>query len=153
MHLSATSGISVVHIGSPVLVAVLFICANSLLNEPNRRNFNAIMIGGAGAAYLSGGFGIWEFMFCAVVTYCAYRGLGSYNFVGIGWLLHSAWDVAHHLYGNPIIPFAPLSSFGCAICDPVIAVWCFAGAPSVYHLLGRKVDRSQSSTSAPIPHH
>jgi hypothetical protein len=132
MHLSATSGLSVVHIVSPVLVAVLFICASSLLNEPNRRNFNAIMIGGAGAAYLSGGFGILEFVFCAVVTYCAYRGLGSYNFIGIGWLLHSAWDVAHHLYGNPIIPFAPLSSFGCAICDPVIAVWCFAGAPAIY---------------------
>ena len=138
MHLSTTSGFSVVHVVSPVLVAILFICGSSLLNEPNRRNFNAIMIGGAGAAYLSGGFGIWELVFCSVVTYCAYRGLGSYSFIGIGWLLHSAWDIMHHLYGNPIIPFAPLSSFGCAICDPVIAVWCFFGAPSVYDLFVSK---------------
>jgi hypothetical protein len=46
--------------------------------------------------------------------------------------------VLHHLYGNPIVPFAADSSFGCAICDPVIALWCFAGAPSVYDLLRRR---------------
>ena len=39
---------------------------------------------------------------------------------------------------NPIVPFAADSSFGCAICDPVIALWCFAGAPSVYDLLRRR---------------
>ncbi len=53
------------------------------------------------------------------------------NFIGVGWLLHTAWDVLHHLYGNPIIPFVPTSSLGCAICDPVIAVWCFAGGRSL----------------------
>ncbi len=37
-----------------------------------------------------------------------------------------------------IVPFAPDSSLGCAICDPVIALWLFAGAPSVYGLLRRK---------------
>jgi hypothetical protein len=36
------------------------------------------MIGGAGAAYLSGGgFGVWEFAFTALVTFCAYKGLQS----------------------------------------------------------------------------
>ena len=98
----------------------------------------AIMIGGAGAAYLNGGLGPWEFAFTAVVTYCAYKGLHSYHFIGIGWLLHSGWDVMHHLYGNPIVPFAPTSSLGCAICDPVIALWCFTGAPSVYDLFRRR---------------
>ncbi|MFD1499741.1 DUF6010 family protein [Streptosporangium lutulentum] len=44
------------------------------------------------------------------------------------------WDVIHHLKDAPILPFAEHSSFGCAICDPVIALWCFAGGPSV---LGR----------------
>ena len=95
------------------------------------------MIAGAGAAYLNGGFGIWEFAFTAVVTFCAYHGLRSYPFIGIGWLLHTGWDVLHHLYGNPIIPFVPTSSFGCAICDPVIAVWCFAGGPSVLNRRNR----------------
>jgi Family of unknown function (DUF6010) len=119
----------------PVVIACVYILASSLLREPNRRNFNAIMIGGAGAAYLSGGFGVWEFVFCAVVTFCAYKGLQSYRFIGIGWLLHSAWDVLHHLYGNPIVPFAPASSAGCAITDAIIAMWFFADAPSVLELV------------------
>ena len=38
--------------------------------------------------------------------------------------------------GHPIIPFVPTSSLGCAICDPVIAVRCFAGGPAI--LRGRK---------------
>lgn len=39
--------------------------------------------------------------------------------------------------GQPILPFAPISSFGCAICDPVIALWCFAGGPSIRDLRHR----------------
>jgi hypothetical protein len=30
------------------------------------------------------------------------------------------------------------SSLGCAICDPVIAVWCFAGAPSLHDIIRGK---------------
>ncbi len=117
----------------PVVIAAAFVLLSSLLKEPSRKNFNAIMIGGAGAAYLSGGgLGIWEFAFTAVVTFCAYKGLQSYRFIGIGWLLHASWDVVHHFYGNPIVPFAPLSSAGCAITDTLIAIWFFADAPSVF---------------------
>lgn len=118
---------------APVLVALLFIAATSAFKEPQRRNFMAIMIAGAGAAYLNGGFGVWEFAFTTLVTFFAYRGLRSYGFIGAAWLLHTAWDVLHHLYGNPIVPFAPTSSLGCAICDPIIAAWCFAGAPTVWN--------------------
>ena len=77
------------HVLGPILVAIAYIWACSFFREPNRRNFNAIMIAGAGAAYLNGGFGPWEFVFAAAVTYCAYRGLPSYNLIGIGWLLHT----------------------------------------------------------------
>jgi hypothetical protein len=42
------------------------------------------------------------------------------------------------LLGTPIVPFVPTSSIGCAICDPVIAAWCFFGGPSVYRILKRK---------------
>jgi hypothetical protein len=98
----------------------------------------AIVIAGAGAAYLNGGLGKWEFAFTTLMTYVAYRGLRSYNFIGVGWLLHAGWDVMHHLYGNPIVPFIPGSSLGCAICDPVIAISCFAGAPSVYDLFPKR---------------
>ncbi|MFE1755259.1 DUF6010 family protein [Streptomyces anandii] len=116
----------------PVVIGALYVLVLSLPREPHRRRINAIMVAGAGAAYLSGGgLGGWEFSFTALLTYVAYRGLDSWAFIGAGWLLHTAWDVVHHLKGNPIVPFAHDSSFGCALCDPVIAAWCFAGGPSM----------------------
>ncbi len=60
---------------APIIIALVFILLSSLFKEPVRQNFNAIFVAGAGAAYLSGGFGVWEFAFTALVTYCAYRGL------------------------------------------------------------------------------
>ena len=43
----------------------------------------------------------------------------------------------HHLYGSPIVPFIPLSSAGCAICDLGLAAWYFADAPSPYRWISR----------------
>ena len=123
----------------PVVIATIFILLASLIREPARKKFMAILIAGAGAAYLSGGgFGLWEMAFCTVLTICAYNGLRSYRFIGFGWMLHTAWDILHHLYGYPLLPFDLTSSLGCAICDPVIAVWCFAGAPSLWQVLRKK---------------
>jgi Family of unknown function (DUF6010) len=103
----------------------------------------AIMIAGAGAAYLSGGgLGKWEFAFTAIVTFCAYKGLQSYRFIGLGWILHTLWDVIHYFCGAPIIPFLSTSSAGCAITDAVIAVWFFANAPSVFDII--KASRHKS---------
>jgi hypothetical protein len=117
----------------PVVIALVFIVLVSLIKEPARQKIMAVMIAGAGAAYLSGGgFGLWELAFCSVLAVAAYQGLRSYRFIGIGWLLHTGWDILHHLYGNPLLPFDLTSSLGCAICDPVIAAWCFAGAPSLW---------------------
>jgi Family of unknown function (DUF6010) len=130
----------------PVIVPIVFMLASSVIPEPNRRRFNAILIAGAGAAYLSGGgLGYWEFAFTAVISYIAYRGLESYRFIGIGWLLHTGWDLAHHFYGNPIIPFAPASSWGCAITDAILAVWFFASAPA---LLPKRLRSSPSAAAA-----
>ena len=137
----------IMNVVGPILIALVYISLCSLFKEPNRRNFNAIIVAGAGAAYLNGGFGIWEFAFLVAATYCAYQGLRSYSFIGAGWLLHTGWDVLHHLYGNPIVPFATGSSLGCAICDPVIALWCFVGAPSVYDFL-RKDNRDEPGPGA-----
>ena len=118
---------------APLLIGLVFVCLASLLREPHRRQVYAVIVAGAGAAYLSaGGFGYAEFAFTTAVTFCAYRGLTSWRWIGVAWLLHTGWDVAHHHIDRPIIPFAPGSSFGCAICDPVIALWCFAGGPSVH---------------------
>lgn len=115
----------------PVVIGLAWALIFSLVPEPHRRRLNAVLIGGAGAAYISGGsFGLGELAFTAVLTAVAYLGLRSWNWIGAGWLLHTVWDVLHHRRGAPIIPSLHDSSFGCAICDPVIALWCFAGGRS-----------------------
>src|ERR1700691_4474422 len=97
----------------PAVIALVFILLVSLIREPARQKWMAVLIAGAGAAYLSGGgFGLWERAFCAVLAACAYNGLRSYHFIGIAWLLHAGWDILHHLYGNPLLPFDPTSSLG-----------------------------------------
>ncbi len=126
-----TSPVTAVDVLAPIFIALVFIALASLIHEPQRHEFNAIMVAGAGAAYLGAGLGAWEFAYTALATYLAYRGLRSYTFIGIAWLSHSGWDIVQHFYGNPIVPFVAKSSLGCAICDPVIALWCFLGAPSL----------------------
>jgi hypothetical protein len=117
---------------SPVVIAVVYIALCSLLPEPTRQKFNALMIAGAGAVYTSGGgMGAWELAFGAVLTFCAYKGLTDYRWIGLAWLLHTAWDVVHHVKGAPIIPAFEHSSLGCALCDPILAVWMFRGAPAI----------------------
>ncbi len=139
-----TQGLNGMHYVVPSVIGLLYICLCSLLKEPARQKFKAVMLAGAGAAYLSGGFGVWEVALTTLITYCAYRGLDDYRFIGAGWLLHTCWDFAHHLYGNPIIPSDATSSFGCALCGPVIALWCFEGAPSVFEVLRPPLGRRAS---------
>jgi hypothetical protein len=119
---------------SAILVAVVFILLCSLIPEPQRRNFNAIFVAGAGSAYLSGGLGAWEFGFTTLATLCAYQGLHSYRFIGLAWLMHTGWDVMHHLYGEPIVWCLPTSSLQCAVCDTVLAGWFLGGAPPLLPL-------------------
>lgn len=135
MH--ADASLTLPELISPLFVAVMVIAGCSLFREPARQQFSALLISGAGAAYLSGGLGGWEFGFCALLTFMAFRGLADYRFIGAAWLLHTAWDVVHHLYGNPIVPFVPTSSAGCAICDVGLAAWYFYGAPSIYERFRR----------------
>ncbi|MEV0235958.1 DUF6010 family protein [Nonomuraea sp. NPDC050786] len=131
----------------PIVIGLICVCLLSLIPEPHRRLVNAVLVAGAGAAYLSGGgLGYGEFVLPVVMTYVAYRGLGSWTWIGVGWLLHTAWDVLHHLKGSPILPFAEHSSFGCAICDPVIALWCFAGGPSVFGWVRARLSRKRAAT-------
>ncbi|GAA4507832.1 DUF6010 family protein [Actinoallomurus oryzae] len=123
---------------APIGIGAAYALLMSLIHEPHRRRVNALMIAGAGATYLSGGgMGVWELAFAAVLVYVAYRGLDSWTFIGIGWLLHTAWDIVHHLNGHPILPFDHGSSLGCAICDPVIALWCFSGGRTPRELFRR----------------
>ncbi len=115
-------------------IAIAYIALSSLIKEPNRQKLSAVVVAGAGAAYLSGGLGQWEFVFCTVMTFMAYKGLTHYSFIGIAWLMHTSWDLAHHFYANPIVPFSPSSSAGCAIADAILALWFFFKAPSIFHV-------------------
>lgn len=117
-----------------VAIAGVFIALMSLVKEPHRLKINALLIAGASAVYWSGGLGIWEFAFGTLMLIVAFKGLNSYNFIGIGWLLHTAWDILHHLYADPIVYLEPSSSAGCAVCDPLLALWFFLGAPSIWQL-------------------
>ena len=130
MHI--TPEVDLLHKIIPLLVALVFIAGLSLLKEPARRQVSALLIAGAGATYLAGGFGPWELIMPVIMTPLAYFGLREYRWVGAGWVLHVAWDTAHHFYGNPILPFDVTSSAGCAICDVGLAGWYFLGAPSVF---------------------
>jgi Family of unknown function (DUF6010) len=116
----------------PAIGAALFVLAMSFMKEPARRSFNAIFVAGASGVYLSGGFGVWELLYPAIVTPLVFLGLRSYRFIGIAWLIHSCWDTLHHFWGNPIWPFMPTSSFGCAIFDALIAIWFLCDAPSLF---------------------
>jgi len=128
---------------APALSASIFVLIMSRVPEPARRNFNAVFAAGACGAYLSGGFGIWELMYPALTLPIVYLGLRSHRFIGLAWLMHAAWDMAHHMWGNPIWPFMATSSFGCLIFDSLIAIWFLAGAPS----FTANVDRA----IAPVP--
>ncbi|MEN7538191.1 DUF6010 family protein [Aurantiacibacter flavus] len=124
--------VTVIEVVAPVIVAFLFIALCGILREPTRQQFSAVFVGGAGAAYLSGGFGLLELVFTAIITLLSLRGLRDYRAIGVAWLLHSGWDLMHDWWGNPILPFVPNSSFGCFVCDPVIAIWYFLGAPTFW---------------------
>ncbi|HEY4049762.1 MAG TPA: DUF6010 family protein [Acidobacteriaceae bacterium] len=132
----------------PALAAGLFIALMSLIPHPARRTFNAILAAGAVGAYLSGGFGKWELIYPVIATPIVYLGLRSYRFIGIAWLMHAAWDLPHHLWGNPIWPFQRTSSFGCMVFDSVIAVWLLLNAPSLFANKSR--NGSKNAQVAPI---
>jgi hypothetical protein len=115
----------------PAIGALCFVFVMSRVPEPARRTFNAIVVAGTCGAYLNGGFGRWELVYPLLAMPVVYAGLRSYRFIGLAWIMHAAWDLAHHLWGNPIWPFMPTSSWGCMIFDSLIALWFLAGAPSV----------------------
>lgn len=125
----------------PMLGACFFIALMSLLSEPSRQQFNAILVAGAGAAYFNAGLGGWEYVYTVIATVVAYFGLRSYRFIALAWVMHTGWDIVHHLYGTPIWPWLPMSSVGCAVFDAVIALWFFSGAHSVIAALRSKLIR------------
>ena len=117
----------------PIVAAAAFIVLMGLVREPARRTVNALIVAGASGAYLSGGgFGVWEIVYPVIAMPFAYVGLRSYRSIAIAWFMHAGWDFMHHIWGAPIWPFMPTSSFGCLIFDTLIACWFLVDAPSLW---------------------
>lgn len=110
----------------PAIGAVIFIILMNKTPEPRRHKFNAVFVAGAGAAYLNGGLGAWEYLYVIFATALAYKGLDSYKYIGIAWLAHTAWDIVHHIWATPIWPWMATSSIGCAVFDAIIGFWFIA---------------------------
>ena len=134
----------VIDVVGPAIAAGMFVLVMSLVREPTRRTLNAIIVAGASGVYLSGGFGVWELAYPALATPMMFRALRSHRYIGVAWLMHAAWDLLHHFWGNPIWPFMRTSSFGCFVFDSLIAVWFIAGAPD---LVTRATSRHQGAGS------
>jgi len=81
----------------PPIGALVFIGLMSLVKEPARRNLNAIVVGGAMGAYISGGLGFWELPFAVLGIVVAYHGLRSHPLIGVAWLMHSTWEIVSFL--------------------------------------------------------
>ena len=122
----------------PAMAAGLFIALMSLIPNPARRSFNAIVAAGALTAYIGGGFGVWELIYPVLALPVVYCGLKSYRAIGAAWLMHAFWDLPHHLIGHPIWPFMRTSSLGCMIFDAAIAIWFLLDAPSIFHMRKEK---------------
>ena len=131
--MTAPSLVPMDYIG-PIVCGAIFVLLMSLVREPARRSFNAVLVAGTAGVYLSGGFGAWELLYPVIITPIIYLGLSSYRFIGLAWLMHAAWDLPHHFWGHPIWPFMPTSSFGCVIFDTLVGIWFLAGAPSLVAL-------------------
>lgn len=123
------------HFWMSAIPAVVFVLVMSLVREPARQRLNSVLAGGLASLYVNGGLGLWEFVYMGLATIPAYLGLRSYRFIGVAWLMHTGWDLVHHFYANAIWHWAEMSSFGYAVMNALVAVWFFAGAPSVYALL------------------
>lgn len=118
----------------------IFVTIMSLLQEPWRQKINAGLIAVAGGAYVNGGLLPFDNLFNILLVCVAYKGLQDYKFIALGWILHTCFDIVHHFYGNPIDPSIPYSTNVCAFFDPMIAIWFFFKAPSIFDFVKTKIN-------------
>jgi hypothetical protein len=114
-----------------VVTGLAFIVVVGLIPEPARQIAMALMLAFGAVVYLRHGLKGWEWVFAAAIAICAVLGFFTYIAIGTGWLIHTVSDALHHRIGRPMFAKAPMSSFGCAIFDPVISIWFLTGAPAV----------------------
>ena len=125
--------------------AILFATLVGALKEPVRQNAMAIMVGMAGGLFATPPHAELGFVVGSLIAVCAYFGLRSYKFIAIGWMLHAAWDTFRYSQGAGLVGQPPHASLGCAVFDPMIAVWFFLGAPSPWRPARRADSDEQAS--------
>lgn len=121
---------------SPIFIAIM-----SLIKEPFRQKINAGLIAVAGGAYINAGLMPFDQIFNILLVFIAYKGLQNYKFIALGWMLHTCWDIVHHFYGQPIDFSVPDSTNVCAFFDPMVAVWFYMGAPSIFDVVKKKFSK------------
>lgn len=122
---AASISLEIVRLLPPALAGLLFVAILSRITEPVRRRILAVTVAGFSTLYVAGGLGPWELLYVAPSSYVAYRALDSYRFIVLGWLMHPVWDLVHHLSGHPLWAWMPGSSIGCAVFDPIVALWAW----------------------------
>jgi hypothetical protein len=120
-----------IDIVSGFMIAAIWIYGFSFVSEPRRRQVNCILVGLAAATYGNHSFALIEAAGTIIVLTLGILGLGDYRWLGVAWLVHSGLDIAHHIANDPMFRYFPASSFACAITDPILALWFFAGAPDI----------------------
>lgn len=123
---------TVLHAILALALVPIFITVMSLVREPIRQNLYAVIIAAAGSVYSNHCLGVWEQVFSAVMIFMAYKGLANYRYIAVAWIFHALFDIPHHFFAVPLDPAAPFSSAVCFIFDPLIAIWFFFGAPTVF---------------------
>lgn len=119
----------------PILQSVVFITLIALIREPHRQWSMAILLAVAGGVYLNNEYQLFPAIFALVIGIFSFLGLKNYQFIGIGWLLHSVYDWVHYFNGFPMLNNTPGTAFGCAIFDIGIAVYFLLGAPTLFSKL------------------
>lgn len=115
-----------------VLFAIAFVLVVGAIKEPIRQKAMAIMLAMAGGMFAYPPYAELGFLWGVGIAVCGYFGLRSYKFIGIGWILHGVWDTFRYSQDAGLVGMGPHSSLGCAVFDPMIALWFFLGAPSVW---------------------
>lgn len=125
--MSAHGGLAIelIRLLPPALAGLLFVAVLARITEPVRHRILAVTAAGFSTLYVAGGLGPWELLYMVPAAYVAYRALTSYRFVALAWLMHPVWDLVHHIAGQPLWAWAPGSSLGCAVFDPIVALWAW----------------------------
>lgn len=128
-----------------IAAAALFILLAGLIREPFRQRAMVIVLAYAAGVFLNDPFAPYGLIVSLLVALLAGLGLTNYRWIALDWVIHSAWDTCLHMEGHGVAGLDPMTSFACAVVDPIIALWLWFGAPSVLNRIGLLSPKKGSS--------